>query len=520
LIKPEIGAPGASVSAIAGTGTGEGPFGGTSGAAPMVSGSAALVLQGFGGTQATAKGPSSGNGLGLGLTPVEVKALLMNNAYTEIVNDALLGTLAPITRIGGGEVRVDRALSAPVVAWDRDVPSGSLSFGFVNVADDVVTITKTVKIRNLDNKKHSYTITPTFRFADDVTNGAVSVSAPAKVDLKTGKGIFTYFDVTLTIDGAKLRGNYMNSGSNGANPATLTTNEYDGYLVLDDGSHTLQIPWHVLPRKDARVVPDTKVLVPGSFPQVIGLDNTGVGTAQNDAYALLAASEQVPVGGIGEQSPNPDIRAVGINTFPVPAGFCSASPSFLWVFAINTWETQQHLLPVSHQVWLDTNQDGTDDYVVLNRDASGLGTITDGRQLAWVLNLATGSASAFFYAEHATNTGNTALTICGEQIGMNAANMLVTQVNMDVVTQDFYYGGPGDEVLGLTVTPLGEQFYGVANDVAGFSYDPAGLAVYDFGPFEGNTREAGLMLFTNGDRGAGIRGGATHFTEALLFIAP
>jgi subtilisin family serine protease len=55
LIKPEIGAPGASVSAIAGTGTGEGPFGGTSGAAPMVSGSAALVLQGFGGTQATAK---------------------------------------------------------------------------------------------------------------------------------------------------------------------------------------------------------------------------------------------------------------------------------------------------------------------------------------------------------------------------------------------------------------------------------------------------------------------------------
>jgi hypothetical protein len=44
-------------------------------------------------------------------------------------------------------------------------------------------------------------------------------------------------------------------------------------------------------------------------------------------------------------------------------------------------------LPVSHQVYLDTNQDGVDDYVVLNRDLSGLGTITDGRQVAWVLNL-------------------------------------------------------------------------------------------------------------------------------------
>jgi hypothetical protein len=66
-------------------------------------------------------------------------------------------------------------------------------------------------------------------------------------------------------------------------------------------------------------------------------------------------------------------------------------------------------MPVTHQIWLDTNQDGVDDYVVLNRDASGFGTITDGRQLAWVLNLATGAASAFFFAEHSTNTGNTVL---------------------------------------------------------------------------------------------------------------
>src|SRR2546422_2298856 len=35
-IKPDIGAPGASVSAEVGTGTGETAFGGTSGATPMV----------------------------------------------------------------------------------------------------------------------------------------------------------------------------------------------------------------------------------------------------------------------------------------------------------------------------------------------------------------------------------------------------------------------------------------------------------------------------------------------------
>jgi subtilisin family serine protease len=519
LIKPEIGAPGASVSAIAGTGTGEGPFGGTSGAAPMVSGSAALVLQAYGGTKATVNGTPPGKAFGHGLSPVEVKALLMNNGETNIVNDPLTGALAPITRIGGGEVRVDRAIAAPIAAWDKDVPSGALSFGFVDV-DDVVTLKKTVQIRNLLNKKLVYTVTPTFRFADDAANGAVSISAPSQVVVRPGKGRYTYFDVTVTIDGAALRGNYMNSGSMGADPSGLTLNEYDGYIVLDDGSHPIHLAWHVLPRKAANVTPDTIDLVPGAFPQVIGLDNSGVGVAQNDAYALLATSPDQPEGGYGQQMPTPDIRAVGINTYPVPAGFCSADESFLWAFAINTWERQEHLLPVSHQISLDTNQDGVDDYVVLNRDASGLGTISDGRQLSWVLDLATGAASAYFYAEHAMNTGNTVLLICGEQIGMNGVDILATQVDMDVIAQDFYYGGPGDLVEGLTVTPLGEQFYGVASDVLGNTYDPTGLAVYDFGPFPGNTPELGLMLVTNGDRGTGNRGGATQDTEALLFLAP
>jgi hypothetical protein len=103
---------------------------------------------------------------------------------------------------------------------------------------------------------------------------------------------------------------------------------------------------------------------------------------------------------------------------------------------------------------------------------------------------------------------------------MNAANLIATNVDMDVLAQDFYYGGPGDLIEGLTVTPLGEQFFGVTNDVPGMTYNPAGLSVYDFGQFPGNTPELGLMVVTNGDRGAGFRGGATQETEALLFFAP
>jgi subtilisin family serine protease len=520
LIKPEIGAPGASVSAIAGSGTGEGPFGGTSGASPMVAGSAALLLDGFGGTKTTGNGTPPGNAIGHGLSPVEVKALLMNNAETNIISDPLTGALTPITRIGGGEVRVNRAIDAPAAAWDNEVPSGSLSFGFVDV-DGTATFKKTVRIRNYANTARTYNVTPTFRFANDATNGAVSVSAPATVDVKPGRGNDTLFEVSMTIDGSKLRGNFMNSGSQGASPTGLTTNEYDGYLTLDDGSHPIHLAWHVLPRKAAKVVPSKTTIAGGGLPEVIGLDNQGVGTAQDDGYALLATSPNKPEGARGGQSPTPDLRAVGINTFPVPAGFCgTGTPAqFLWTFAVNTWERQEQLLPVSHQIVLDTNRDGTADFVVLNRDASGLGTITDGRQLTWAVNLATGTASAIFFAEHATNTGNTVLYVCAQQVGLTAADMLTRRVDMDVVAQDFYYGGPGDEIDGLTVTPLGERFIDAdgSDDVPGKTNDANALGVFDFGPFPGNTPELGLMLFTNGDRGTGARGGATKATEALLF---
>jgi subtilisin family serine protease len=497
-IKPEIGAPGASVSAIAGTGNGEGPFGGTSGASPMVAGSAALLIQAY-----------------PGLVPAEIKARLMNNGETNIETDPFSG-LAPITRIGGGEVRVDRALAAPAAAWDDDTLQGALSFGFADVAKDTVTLHKTVRVRNYSDEDIRYDIIPTFRYQDDADNGAVSVSVPnGKVLVKAGRD--ATIPVKMTIQGAYLRGNFMNSGSQGANPAALTLNEYDGYLVLDDGRHPIHLAWHVLPRKAANVV-GRQVLNPNkNGVDIVSLTNNGVGTAQNDAFALLAVSPNQPEGGPGQQAPTPDIRAVGVNTFPVPAGFCSGQDSFVWAFAINTWERQEHLLPVSHQVWLDTDQDGASDYVVLNRDLSGPTTISDGRQVTWVLNLSTGSLSAFFFTEHSMNTGNTVFFICGEQVGLTGTDMLATNVDAFVIAQDFYYGGPGDIVEGLTITPLGERYLGLTEDIAGGQESK--MPVIDFGPWPGNSPELGLMLITNGDRGAGAFGGATQSTEALLFRA-
>ncbi len=526
-VKPEIGAPGASVSAVAGSGTGTEPFGGTSGAAPMVTGSAALVIEAFGGVNSPTRNRARGRTISNALMPIETKALLMNNAEKNIISNPVLGSLAEITRIGGGEVRVNQSAAAPVAAWDDDTPTSALGWGFMDVTDDdVTTSTKTVRVRNFTNTARTYTITPTFRFANDQATGAVTVNAPANV-LVPGNGQAT-FDVTLTIDASKLPANAMNSGADGANPAGLTLNEYDGYLNLTSSGDSLSMPWHVLPRKAAEVTPSSATIDPPAFPgiQLIGLNNQGFGTAQVDAYTLLATSPDIPAGPAGGQSPTPDLAAVGINTFPVDAGVCLDDPSFIWAFSINSHERQQHLMPVSYWVWLDTNMDGEADWAVLNRDVT-LNNLTDGRQLAWTVDLGTGEADAFFFAEHSTNTGNTVLYICAEQIGMTEADMLATNVGIAWEATDFYYGGPGDVIgdpldLGdFVVTPLGEGYFGVPTDVPANTNDAAALDVTDFGPFPGNTPELGLMLVTNGDRGAGARGGATEATELIqLPVAP
>jgi subtilisin family serine protease len=133
LVQPEIGAPGASVSAEVGTGTGTTPFGGTSGAAPMVSGSAALLREAF---------PGRG--------PLEIKAVLINTAETQIMNRPVDfgGEIAPITRIGGGEVRVDRALNSPAAAWVDGTESAAISFGFHDVTGASASVTKSIRVKN------------------------------------------------------------------------------------------------------------------------------------------------------------------------------------------------------------------------------------------------------------------------------------------------------------------------------------------------------------------------------------
>ncbi len=484
LIKPDVGAPGASVSAIAGTGSGEGAFGGTSGAAPMVSGAVALLRQAF---------PTR--------TVAEIKALLMNTAETNILNRPALfgGTLAPITRIGGGEVRVDRAVASLAAAWDADAQTGSLSFRFHDVAENELDLKRLVTVRNYSDRNITYQINPAFRFADDAARDAVDINAPRSVFVPARGD--AQFEVQLEVRSQQLLPWSMNSGSSGANPVPLTLHEYDGYLQLvekDNTSNAIHLAWQILPRQAG----DVTVSPRSSYVQV---RNRGTGTNTVESYSLIGISSNLPKGGPGDNNPTPDYRYLGYSTFAVPAGVCNdTTDSFILAFAANTWERQIHAItPASYFIELDTNQDGEADYAVLTRDVSFSG-VTDGRNLTWVANLATGQAEGYFFTDHDTHSANTVMLLCAEQIGMTLANAF-TPINVTAYVDDFYFGGMGDVIPDITISPFGEQYVGEfekgGTGLTTLSADAKDkLRVLNFGPLTNNTETGLLLLFRGGSQ--------------------
>jgi len=520
IVKPEIGAPGASVSAMSGSFTGTAAFGGTSGAAPMVTGAAAILK---------AARP--------GLSIAEIKQLLVNTANQDVRQPSVAGSvfpdqLAPITRIGGGEVRVDRALLSPSVVFDvtgdeASQAHGAMSYGLVDVANPSILKTRKLRVVNKSSRAQRYSISPTQRFQDDVDTGAVVMSwSPASVNVPAGGSA----DVTLwlTIKGDRLRNNQMNAGSLGNAIGPLTANEYDGYVNFVARDHRLSIPWHVLPRKSSLVLPNKAAQSGLVFDATSGLataelTNYGIGDAQLQYFSMLGTSPDRPSGGRGEGLPNPDLRAVGVNSFLVAGATCGVTgTAIVWEFAINTWERKASPVGTWLEVDLDVNNDGTFDYAVLNQDLGGLTALSDGRQVAALLRLSpTGailSTTIRFFAENATNTGNTILRVCGSDMGLTLAT-LGQPVGAAFFATSWYFGGSSDVLGPFVITPGGEEFTASTPTALGdvLTFQQSGILTVQQWPLFTNTSpHAGLMVVTNSDFGAANRGGSTPETEALL----
>lgn len=425
-IKPEIGAPGASVSARVGTGTGTLPFGGTSGAAPMVAGSAALVL---------GEHPDR--------TPVEVKAVLMNAAEPD-VRDAVGGTLLPITRIGNGEVRVDDAVASRSAAWSGT--SSALSFGFIDAHGDDMTFTRTVTVRNYSTSEITYSVSNSFRDPVDAASGAVSLSFPSTVTVPASGQ--TTFDVTMTLDGSALPAWNGNTASTTDNPALLNAAEFDGRISLTEGSERLLLAWQVIPRKSSNLSLEGQVLT-----------NDGVGLADVLPYALIGASPDAPNAVRGAEKPQPDLRYAGYVTYD--NDICPNPSDRVLEMAFVTWDSMVHPgLPTTVGLRLDLERDGTDDVRLYSRYFN----ISSNNSTAVTIleDIETGGLVGVGSVIHQTNSRTAVLSACINNVGVSVTPGEPSLVDVTPFARDNWFEGVDTDVLPTVTIDLAAPAHSVS----------------------------------------------------------
>ena len=465
--KPDIGAPGAWLSAEVGTGTEQTNFGGTSGAAPVISGAAALVLDKF---------PLT--------TPAIVKSRLLNSASTaNRTPDADANLYAtPVSRIGAGEVRIAPALAAQGVLLNKEIGNGNIGLGLPHLTKKT-TLTASLAIRNGSPAAKIYLISPTFRDPTEA-NGAVSVTAPRVVRV-AGKGV-TSFDVRVTIDPTKLaEWPFTHSAGFTGDGSELNGPEFDGLVTAVATDETLHLGWTVLPERSADVSTAGAVRAGGPL------------TLSNASKALDGAASVFGLTGTSPKLPKPapgSPGSAGSNVALVDlyaAGVRDDVATDVVQFAVAGWQRQAvPLYPAGYEVDIDTNRDGTADYAVFQQEGSGFGL--SGQSLVYVLNIATGESSAYYYTDANFDSATQVLSAPLSALGLtNGATF-----NFSVLAFDNYYSGLVTDVIDGQTWTVGSAKYALQGGADEISV-PAGkklTVTVSANASAGETTQTGLLF--------------------------
>ena len=188
-----------------------------------------------------------------------------------------------------------------------------------------------------------------------------------------------------------------------------------GNVLLDQGKAgpQLRVPYYLVPRSLSSIVTTlTGKLNTSKTKAVAQVTNPAgaiAGTADFYAWGLSDADESFA-------SPI-DIRAVGAQSFDAGGG------TQLVVLAINGYDRWSNASVGDFEVYLDTNEDGTNDYAVVGADFGAITTGTfDGRLGSFVFDLKTGNASIFFLASAPTDSGTVLLPFRTDQTDLSATN--------------------------------------------------------------------------------------------------
>jgi minor extracellular serine protease Vpr len=359
-VKPEIIAPGVSVvSTGMGTGNKSATISGTSMAAPMTAGAAALVV-----------------GANPTWSAEQVKAALMNtsNATADKI------TAWNARRGGAGVVDVRRAIDS--VGYATTGPGrASLDFGFAASSTATHSQTKQLTLHNTGASPIAY----------DLTATSTAISFPGGTSVNVPAGGMATVDVTITLNAATLPpaeasifGGLVTAA--GAVTATPTT--------AGPGIYPLRVPFLLAPRGLSNVTlgtPTPYAKDKGSVrTRTVEVSNDGIHAGNADVYAW-GISDPDDVSGAEDGM---DVRAAGLQVLPReflcgedPPGECGTADDHSLVFAVNMYGRFSNPSVSEIDIPIDLQNDGKADFWVIGVD---LGAVTagsfDGRFASFVFD--------------------------------------------------------------------------------------------------------------------------------------
>ena len=541
LLKPDITAP--SGLSLAAVGTGNGMMTnveGTSFSAPLIAGTAALVKE---------RCPTC--------SPFALKAILMNNARrhvqytttssqpwsseqpTEVplaANDTnstnssdmyvpLLKDDAPLSLAGAGGVQIDKALDSDIWAYSLNDLQPSLSFGLINAYQEIV-LTKTIKVINISGRQQTLRLRSEVAykalFEEGQENPLTISFSPQTALLPEGCNSEIIINATLTVNPYKAPPNHMtSSGAASKDPSLMDRNEFGGWIVIEnvENGKDVSLPYMMILRQASHVTLENNVFqsLNGNTAEVnIGLVNDGVGVAQIDAFELLFTSEDDPEGEYGQENSPSDFRYVGYRVWKTEN---VTDCDYLLEFSFTTWEKQRRLNLEFFQVHLDIDMDGVIDYILFN---TGVFTPYSDTLQCYVRNKSTDELKCTgFVPDHGTNTANSVLRVCSNDIGFETPPRRQEQINAYILTSTATYLGVSE-----VTDRAPEQFTTIEIPEAKLSappydiYEGETLQTLQINRAESSSRAEplGLMLITNSYRTPSSTGAATSNTETLLLL--
>jgi minor extracellular serine protease Vpr len=398
-VKPEVAAPGVSVKSTAiGTGNQGTRMSGTSMAAPMTTGSAALVNQAHPTWSSEA-----------------IKAALVDTA--EAGSGKILGYNPRVT--GAGVIQVQRAVDTVAYAT-TSAGRDTLDFGY-HALSAAYSASLPVTLHNTGPADITYNLAP----AAIGALGTVVAVTPSSITVPAGGTASVDVSVSLSAAAVAALPSALSSNfgaiqtARGAIVATPTSS--------GTGIYSLRVPYIFVPRGLSAVTAGAKSAYSRTgnvFNATMPLSNPGIHSGTADVYAWGIHDDNDITG--AEDSM--DVRDVGVQVQPKSflcgtstSGVCSNPNDRSLVFAINTYGIASNPAVNEFDVAIDLQNDGRPDFFVVGADfgAKTAGS-SDGRFTSFIFDK-DGKLVDLWVAAAPMNGSTIELPTLASEIGLDPA---------------------------------------------------------------------------------------------------